>query len=611
MTDLTPVSSFDPVPQLETSTVALAGPGGPMNSQGQALLNRTKFLNDKIDQASTDLANFVDATKGSGEVGWVRSVLLDSIKSAGAMLSAQAISPWEFASLVTSKPTPSDPSTWDWTPAFKAMNTAVASSKVKLIALFGTFRLVGGLLGSSYEWSGVTFISAGAQIILDTPTGDNVGLQIGSNVVIKGHLKGSVVNGTSNGNGFVRTPICIGRWFDAATEVQNVHIDSLDLTGMSDGTAIAIAGNAHGVRIGRLSMGAGQLGLMAHWAGVPNNVTPTSTYHPHDIRIGSLIGSGFTEAMVTESACYDVRIDYINGQNNYRDINHIGGDFGDTYAVARDAGKVCKGNSFGRIESVGATYRSVDYNANAGLIVNIMLGELSIDSIKAIGTGAASSVGIRIENREVGRIGLADISGFANNIVQINCNGGTDGELRSSLATTQGILYTTSNHIRADILRTTNDNQSAGGGISGVQVAGTSADIEIGQIRVATNNTATHGCVLNSSTTDIRIRKVGGAVDASRSLLVDNAAANVNRIGPCILDSGTQSYSGPDPYAKIVGRGNAIGWGSTTPTSGSSLRGDLQFTTLASGGGSMGNQCSVSGVNGSTAVFKAMPNLAP
>jgi hypothetical protein len=47
MTDLTPVSSFDPVPQLETNTVALAGPGGAMNAQSQKLVNQTKYLNDK------------------------------------------------------------------------------------------------------------------------------------------------------------------------------------------------------------------------------------------------------------------------------------------------------------------------------------------------------------------------------------------------------------------------------------------------------------------------------------------------------------------------------------------------------------------------------------
>ncbi|MBT2142668.1 MULTISPECIES: hypothetical protein [unclassified Rhodanobacter] len=46
MPNLTPVSSFDDVPELETSTLALGGPGGPMNLPAQALLNRTQWLKD-------------------------------------------------------------------------------------------------------------------------------------------------------------------------------------------------------------------------------------------------------------------------------------------------------------------------------------------------------------------------------------------------------------------------------------------------------------------------------------------------------------------------------------------------------------------------------------
>ena len=44
MTNLTAVPGFTPVPELETSTLALGGPGGPMNSQAQALLNQVSNL---------------------------------------------------------------------------------------------------------------------------------------------------------------------------------------------------------------------------------------------------------------------------------------------------------------------------------------------------------------------------------------------------------------------------------------------------------------------------------------------------------------------------------------------------------------------------------------
>lgn len=46
MSNLTPSTTpgWDPVPELETSTLALGGPGGPMNSQAQALLDRTESI---------------------------------------------------------------------------------------------------------------------------------------------------------------------------------------------------------------------------------------------------------------------------------------------------------------------------------------------------------------------------------------------------------------------------------------------------------------------------------------------------------------------------------------------------------------------------------------
>ncbi len=44
MANLTPTPVWDAVPQLEEVTVARAGPDGPMNTQAQALLNRTEYL---------------------------------------------------------------------------------------------------------------------------------------------------------------------------------------------------------------------------------------------------------------------------------------------------------------------------------------------------------------------------------------------------------------------------------------------------------------------------------------------------------------------------------------------------------------------------------------
>ena len=599
-----------------TQTVTYLGKDYRVKTQFLPLITTTwamdepklKLIGD--DSLRQDVANATDPEKGAGLTGWTRAALTGGINNVHQMLDAQAISPWEFAHLITSKPDVTDPTTWNWAPAFAAMHDAVNMGRVKVIDITGVFRLVGGLSPKLYEWSNLTIRSGGGQIILDSPFGDNSGMQIGSNVTIKGHLKGSVINGDGNGNGFVRTPICIGRWWDSV-EVSNVHIDTLELTGIANSTTMAIAGNTHGVAIGRLVMSGGQLGLMMHWAGLPDNIEPTQTYHPHDIHIGSLVGSGFAEAMVTASGCYDIRIDYINGKNNYRDFYHIGGDFGEKYAVARDFGKVCRGISLGRFSSSGAVYRSTEFNASAGKILSVMRGEFSIENYTATGTGAEFSVGIRIENQDAGRIGYADVSGFKNNIVKINCTGGTDGELRSSNAIAEGIIYNATRRVRVEQLRTTYDNKAAGGGVGGVSVTSGSTDIEIGAIHVSTNNVATNGCFLAAGASDIRIHQVRGSVDPTRFLVVDSALGNINRIGPCMLDNGNYSYSGPDPFFSITARGQSMSWGSSWPTGGAFKRGAISMAESASPGGKAGQVCTTAGVEGSTAVFKPWGAIDP
>lgn len=81
-----------------------------------------------LEQFDADLANATDPQKGAGLVGWRRSSLSSAISSVGSSLSAKPINVWEFAGLITSKPNPADPSTWDWTPAF---NGAIAAAAVQ------------------------------------------------------------------------------------------------------------------------------------------------------------------------------------------------------------------------------------------------------------------------------------------------------------------------------------------------------------------------------------------------------------------------------------------------------------------------------------------------
>lgn len=69
------------------------------------------------------LANDVDPAKGSGQVGFSRAPLasiIAQVSKVGFVLSAAMPSLWEYIGAITDKPTPADPSTWDWSPAVQA-----------------------------------------------------------------------------------------------------------------------------------------------------------------------------------------------------------------------------------------------------------------------------------------------------------------------------------------------------------------------------------------------------------------------------------------------------------------------------------------------------------
>ena len=63
MANLAEASTWDTVYQLESTDQALAGAGGTMNRQAQALLNRTKFLAD----TKLDAADFKTQINASGD----------------------------------------------------------------------------------------------------------------------------------------------------------------------------------------------------------------------------------------------------------------------------------------------------------------------------------------------------------------------------------------------------------------------------------------------------------------------------------------------------------------------------------------------------------------
>lgn len=76
MANLTPNPGWDDVTRLETTTRALGGPGGPMNSQAQALLNRSEYLKGQFD----DLANAANSALGAALVGFGGMTLAQNLR---------------------------------------------------------------------------------------------------------------------------------------------------------------------------------------------------------------------------------------------------------------------------------------------------------------------------------------------------------------------------------------------------------------------------------------------------------------------------------------------------------------------------------------------------
>lgn len=66
MTVLNGYESFSAVPQLETTTRALGGAGGPMNSQAQALVNRTLYLKAHLEAIELVIQNLSAPTVVDG-----------------------------------------------------------------------------------------------------------------------------------------------------------------------------------------------------------------------------------------------------------------------------------------------------------------------------------------------------------------------------------------------------------------------------------------------------------------------------------------------------------------------------------------------------------------
>lgn len=81
-------------------------------------------------EAMEAFAGLIASLDGASTVGWKRSTLFSDIDTVAKMLDSQALSLWEYANLITSKPNPGDATTWDWAPAFEACMADAALYKL-------------------------------------------------------------------------------------------------------------------------------------------------------------------------------------------------------------------------------------------------------------------------------------------------------------------------------------------------------------------------------------------------------------------------------------------------------------------------------------------------
>ena len=135
----------------------------PYTTVNNWVVDQPKF----VSVGDAALRQQLSADSGASLVGWKRSPMSQAVSTAAQMLDTTSVNIWEFANLVVTKPTPSDPSTWDWTPAFNALaalNTASGPAPdgkgLSVLLPLGTYRL------SSVSWGPRTEIFGAGSVIM-------------------------------------------------------------------------------------------------------------------------------------------------------------------------------------------------------------------------------------------------------------------------------------------------------------------------------------------------------------------------------------------------------------------------------------------------------------
>ena len=262
MANLTESSVYESgVPQLETTTPAIGGPGGVMNAQAQALANRTKFLKDVLD-SPTELANRLpDATTSvKGKVQLASTGVQDATKVPKATGA-------EIASILTAGGYSLSPATGaanldniaDGT-TYKRITAAIATrlntGKLYLpqyMARLGTETYVLSLvsLGSGVVLAGT---SPSGQVYKSTDSGATWSLvqQLGAETNVSSFVSlgsGVVLAGTTPSGQVYKSTDSGANW----SLVQRLGAETYVLSLVSLGSGIVLAGTCPSGQIHRFS----------------------------------------------------------------------------------------------------------------------------------------------------------------------------------------------------------------------------------------------------------------------------------------------------------------------------------------------------------------------
>lgn len=543
-------------------------------------------------ELALQLAESTDAAPGAAMVGWRGQTVAHAL--------SWQVSPSQFHR----------PGDTDDTASFRRMHAALnAVSGIRpLVQLAGAYTVTGGFDPTQYEWAGCTWISAGATINANALTGDNGVLQVGSDFNLQGHLNINITGTAAGGNGFVRTAVTAGRWWAPQTRITNFHLGSLRITTSTGVVGLAISGSAKYGSIERVEVGGSfAIGVLVHWSGFPNDILPVATYHPNNIRIGHVHGTGATESLLVYSAAFAVTTQRLTGTGNAKNLLCIAGDWGARYAQPDEVMQVGEGLS---VEEFGC--------AETGIIGAHIVGQpglvggYTLDMPVRLGTGvlvggSASTQGILHSNVRGGFVGDVTLRGFTNGAQPGAFVYGVRFQGTKFVANrANGFRISAASDPRRDIVLdhvvARDNNTLAAGGVAQIEIGSSAENVHLINPVLVSTNLAGSGIHLTGTARNCLIESPRGEGFGATRYVVQNDASpdNNNIIRDIRSDSPTNKLtpSSNPVLMRINGIGRRVFATDGIPTVGTYAQGDICEFNTPSTQGHRGATCSVPGTPG-------------